>query len=73
MIGTAPFLTLACKKGAEVFETQFKDLLVWSQEPSLDKNTGQCTELWQRASELVEEVAETSIVNQLLAEFKDKA
>ena len=73
MISTAPFLTLAHKKRAEVFKTQFEDLLAWSQKPSLDKNTGQRAELQQKAFELVREVAETSIVNQLPAEFKDKA
>ena len=52
---------------------RFKDLLAQTQEASQDKDTSQCTELRQKALELVEEVTKTSIAEQLLIKFKDKA
>ena len=51
----------------------FKDLLAQTQKDSLDNNTSQCTEFKQKAIELVEEITETSIADQLLIKFRDKA
>ena len=56
-----------------MFKIRFEDLLAQAQEASLDKDTSQCAELRQKALELVEEVTKTSIAEQLLIKFKDKA